>query len=174
MLPNFTMPNLSMPNMQMPNINIALPGRGGGGSTAASSSFGFARFTNERISSVNINAAGTLERAEAVDCIDSTEIPLEKEKVTDASPDFGFANVTYDIIGVTDAETASTMELISPIESEAEYSVGSVSSFQSFESASTSGNEKSGMKNVPRGPAKPTRVIKKENNYEPIYDEVCE
>lgn len=82
--------------MTMPNIN--LPGRRGS-TTAGGRTFGFARFSNERVSTVNIErsaaesgtidlgrrGSSTVERGEAVDDtiqrIDSSILLEEDEKV---------------------------------------------------------------------------------------------
>lgn len=73
-----------MPRMQMPNIN--LPRRTS--TQAGGRSFGFARFSNERVSTVNIERASTVERGEPVDetiqRIDAAA--LEEEKVTQSNP----------------------------------------------------------------------------------------
>lgn len=105
---NLSMPTIRVPSMQMPNINISFPGRRGS-TQAGGRTFGFARFSNERVSTVNIErsaaetpADATVERGELVDDaiqrIDSASF-LE-EKVTQVSPDSGFTNVTYDLVGV--------------------------------------------------------------------------
>jgi hypothetical protein len=60
---------------------------------------------------VNIErGAGNLERGEQVDetinRVDGGDVQ-DKEKVTDASAQSGFTNVTYDIIGVTEGGSAT-------------------------------------------------------------------
>jgi hypothetical protein len=81
------MPTIRVPSMQMPNIR--LPGRRGN-TNAGGRTFGFARFSNERVSTVNIGQqsdTSTVERGEAVDetiqRIDSASL-FEKEKVRDS------------------------------------------------------------------------------------------
>jgi len=149
------MPNMTIPNMQMSNINIPIPGLRGS-TQAGGRSFGFARFSNERVSTVNIErSAGNLERGEQVDQeINSMKTGVPLEKVTNASTDLGFANVTYDIIGVISGPSSTLIE---------------------SEKVSTSSKD-TDVQDLPNkdleiSPAKPTWNLKTLNS-EPIYDDI--
>jgi len=179
--------------MQMPNFT--LPGRGES-TQAGGRTFGFARFTNERVSTINIGKS-TLERGEKVDdeAISSGGDLGEGEKVTDASSQSGFASVTYDIIGVTEGTSSSSMEPTNnPWETAAQQpsasSTGNHDHSQQMllvdvgPSPATSGPHESSVKVggsgsgnkstvMLAGPPKPSRSVPTVKE-EPIYDDVME
>ena len=72
-------------------------------------SFAFARFSNERISTINIGqtTAGELQRTEKVD---AEAKPIDADVPESSSSGFGFSNVTYDIIGIGAEATSSTAD----------------------------------------------------------------
>lgn len=97
------------PPLTMNSIISRLPPMPGiGGSPRPS--FSFARFSNERISNINIGAtvSGNIQRAEEVDTeakpIDST-MPSER----DASG-IGYTNATYDLCDLGDPMTSSQFQ----------------------------------------------------------------
>jgi hypothetical protein len=75
-------------------------------------SFAFARFSNERISSINIGQAtsGEIQRTEKVD---AEAKPIDTEVPETSAAGFGFSNVTYDIIGVGQGATSTGTESVS-------------------------------------------------------------
>jgi len=70
-------------------------------------SFSFARFSNERISSINIGAtvSGEIQRTEEVDA-ETKPIEMVVPAAQEAGG-FGFTNATYDLIGVDDAKISA-------------------------------------------------------------------
>lgn len=113
----------------MPSIRIPIvPGSGGRRSSTLSNSlqsFGFARFTNERISSVTIgrpeadkeedsnqSKSSSIRRAEQVDDEPLPDTSTQMEgKVTDVNAGFGFSDVSYDLVaGVGEDEQVVKMK----------------------------------------------------------------
>lgn len=163
------MPSVRVPSIAMPNIGLSFPNLVRRRSTQAGGrTFGFARFTNERVSTVNIehsaNSSG-IERGEPVD--ESIQRIDSSEKVTQVSPDTGFVNLLpCDIVGVGATESPLDLETLQK----------NTDSF--MEADATSGNEQK-TSEIP-GPAKPARTLAskvsptQEILMEPIYNEVAD
>lgn len=100
--PSFSLPSFRVPNL---NFNLNLPLRRGSTQAGGRTFVGFARFRNERVSTINIGQTSSVTRGEPVDesleRIDATK-EEEEEKVTQVVADAGFTNVTYDLVGVSD------------------------------------------------------------------------
>jgi hypothetical protein len=81
-------------------------------------SFTFARFSNERISTINIGqtSSGEIQRTEKVD---ADAEPMEADVPETSASGFGFANLTYDIIaiGVEQAKAADESVALTDIPS---------------------------------------------------------